>query len=148
MLDLGRVLDWFRSQRREQVVDRRQRALILADKLDALAQLMQDVLDVTDAHRDISIDRAPELERFRKRVWDRWVAILGETGYATADPELQSEIEQCIKIAHAAPGAYVEEVLLAQVGLAKGNVSTEVLGRFASAIDSLRDLTTRMRLRA
>lgn len=62
--------------------------------------------------------------------------------------DTQTEIEKCIKIAHAAPGAYVEEVYLAQMAIADGRVPPQVRERFAKAIDSIRDLTTRMRLNA
>lgn len=143
---LGNIFNWVLSFRRERALDSRYTKEILANELDKLADLMTDVLEATKANGQLDVDKLPELERFRNRVWNRWVSILGESGYATQDPELQTEIEKCIRIAHAAPGAYVEEVYLAQIGIADGIVPLEVRDRFADAIDKIRDLTTRMRL--
>lgn len=43
---------------------------------------------------------------FRCRsVWNRWCTILETNGYAGRDAQTQAEIERCIEIAHAAPGA-------------------------------------------
>lgn len=141
-------LRWLASWRREAVVDQRDRTRTLAAELDKLAELMSAVLEVTDADGRIQTDKRSDLELLRKRVWNRWVSILGSSGYATHDKELQAEIEQSIKIAHAAPGAYVEEVYLAQIGIAEGYVSRAVRERFATSIHALNDLTTRMRLNA
>lgn len=109
---------------------------------------MAEVLSVTAPNGKIQPDRLPELDLMRKRVWNRWVSILGTSGDATQDAEVQAEIKKCIQIAHAAPGTYVEEVYLIQIGLAEGYIPAEIRSRFASSIHSLQDLTTRMRLDA
>ena len=145
---LTSIFVWLRTRRREQVVDERDKNRALAAELDKLADLMVEVLKVTDAGGRIQNDKLPELDIIRKRVWNRWVSILGSSGYATRDSELQAEIEKCIRVAHAAPGAYVEEVYLAQIGILQGYIPLEVRARFSRAIHSLQDLTARMRLDA
>lgn len=145
---LTSIFGWLRARRRERVVDERDKTRTLAAELDKLAELMVEVLKVTDAQGRIQNDKLPELDLIRKRVWNRWVSILGSSGYATRDAELQAEIERCIRVAHAAPGAYVEEVYLAQIGISQGYIPPEVRARFSQAIHSLQDLTARMRLDA
>ena len=137
-----------RLWRRERTVDKREITKSLAIELDNLAELMSELLLVTEADGQIKQEKLEELEILRQRVWSGWVTILGTSGYASQDPELQAEIEKCISIAHAAPGAYVEELYLAQIGMAKGRISHEVRGRFAKSIHNIQDLTTRMRLNA
>jgi hypothetical protein len=136
------------SRRRERVVDRRETIKTLAAELDKLADLMSDVLNVTAADGGIQPQKIPELEVVRQRVWNRWVSILSTDGYDGQVPGAQAEIEKAVNIAHAAPGSYVEEIYLVQVGLASGFVSREVRDRFARSIDAIRDATARMRLNA
>lgn len=143
---LGNFISWMLSFCRARVLDERYKKEVLADELDKLAELMTDVLNATKSNGRIDEEKLQDLELLRKRVWNRWVSILGESGYATQDSELQAEIEKCVRIAHAAPGAYVEEVYLAQMGIAGGYVPHEIRERFAGSIDRIRDLTTRMRL--
>jgi hypothetical protein len=142
------ALSWIYSLRRERALDNREATKSLASELDSLADLMSDVLAVTAANGRIQQDKLPELELLRQRVWNRWVSILGTRGYASQDPGLQTDIENCIRIAHDAPGSFVEEVYLAQIGIAEGHLPTDVRVRFARSIDKLRDLTSRMRLNA
>ena len=59
---------------------------------------------------------------------------------------MQAEIERCIEIAHAAPGAYVEEIYLVQIALSNGSVPKEVRERFAESIERLRNLAVKLRL--
>lgn len=49
-------------------------------------------------------------------------------------------------MAHAAPGAYVEEIYLIQKGLAEGFIDKEIRQRFERCIDRIHDVTTKMRL--
>jgi hypothetical protein len=109
---------------------------------------MSDVLKVTSADGRVQTDKVPELESLRQRVWNRWVSILGTDGYARQDPRVQAEIEKAVRIAHAAPGAYVEEIYLVQLSLASECVPQEVRDRFGKSIDAIRDATARMRLNA
>lgn len=141
-------LGWLIAKRREKVVDEREITKSLASELDTLADLMSDLLEATDSDGHIQKDVIPDLERRRERVWGRWISILGTEGYATRDSALQEEIEGCIKIAHAAPSAYVEEIHLVQVGTTEGYVPKEVCERFARSIDRIQNLTTRMRIDA
>lgn len=41
----------------------------------------------------------------RQRIWNRWCAILRTHGCASRDVQTQPEIDRCIEIAHATPGA-------------------------------------------
>lgn len=142
------LFGWLRSRLRENEVDKRERVKILASELEKLAELMTEVLKSTDTLGRIQSDKLVDLEMKRKRVWDRWVSILSSSGYARHDADLQTEIEKCIRIAHAAPGAYVEEVYLAQIGISEGIVSLETRQRFEKCVHRLQDLITRMRLNA
>lgn len=148
MCILKDILGWLLTKKREQVVDKRETIKTLADELDKLADLMSNVLNVTSLDGYIQQNKLPELEIVRQQVWVRWISILGTSGYASQDPHIQEEIEKCIKIAHAAPGAYVEEIFLIQMDLSKGRISQENRERFSRSINSIRDLTTRMRLNA
>ena len=136
------------SRRRERIADRRETTKVLAGELDKLADLMSAVLSVADAEGRLQPDKVPELELLRQRVWNRWASILSTDGYASQDPDVQAEIDKAVRIAHAAPGAYVEEIYLVQMGLARGFVPREVRDRFARSIDAIRDATARMRLNA
>lgn len=140
------ILKWLFSLHKDRATEVTEKSKVLADELDKLADLMSEVLRVTSADGRIQKERIPELDLLRQRVWYRWVSILGTNGYASQDPDIQAQIERCIRIAHAAPGAYVEEAYLAQISIADGRVSQEVRERFAKSIDRIRDTTTRMRL--
>lgn len=140
------ILKWLFSLHKDRATEEIEKSKVLADELDKLADLMSEVLRVTSADGRIQKKRIPELDLLRQRVWYRWVSILGTNGYASQDPDIQAQIESCIRIAHAAPGAYVEEAYLAQISIADGRVSQEVQERFAKSIDRIRDTTTRMRL--
>ncbi len=143
---LGDILRYLLTKRREHVVDRKDTVETLATELDKLSDLMSRVLDVTSPAGHIKHEKLPELEILRKQVWNRWVAILGTDGYVSQDPETQEEIEKCVKIAHAAPGAFVEEVYLVQLCLSEGYIRQKTRVRFSKAIGDIGDLTTRMRL--
>ena len=140
------VLQLLRIMKREKIVDRREATKILADELDKLADLMSNVLAVTSPTGLIRQENLPELDVARKQVWNRWTTILETRGYASQHPETLKEIEKCISIAHAAPGAFVEEVYLVQESLSKGSVTQVTRNRFLQSINGIRDLTTRMRL--
>lgn len=140
------ILKFLFSLHKDRATKVTEKSKVLADELDKLADLMSEVLRVTSADGRIQKERIPELDLLRQRVWYRWVSILGTNGYASQDPDIQAQIERCIRIAHAAPGAYVEEAYLAQISIADGRVSQEVRERFAKSIDRIRDTTTRMRL--
>ena len=127
-------------------MDKRESVERLVGELDKLADLMSEVLDATSPAGEIREDRLPDLDAMRRQVWGRWVTILGTDGYATKDRELQQEIEACVKIAHAAPGAFVDEVYQVQLCISKGRIGEDTRLRFAESISRLRDLTTRMRL--
>ena len=145
---LSDIVGWLLANRRERVVDEREVTKSLASELDALAELMSDLLEATDGAGQIRDEVLPDLERRRERVWTRWISILGTDGYATRDPGLQAEIEECIKICHAAPGVYVEELYLVQIGATEGCVPKDIVDQFARSIDRIRDLTARMRIDA
>ena len=140
------VLQWLRILKREKIVDRRKATKTLADELDKLADLMPDVLAVTSPAGLIRQEKLPELDVARKQVWDRWITILETRGYASQNPKTQKEIEKSISIAHAAPGAFFEEIYLVQESLSKGSVPQVTRNRFLQSINAIRDLTTRMRL--
>ena len=143
LADIGRLV---LTKLRERAVDKRESVERLAGELDKLADLMTEVLDATSPAGEIREEKLPDLDAMRRRVWGRWVTILGTDGYATKDRELQQEIEACVKIAHAAPGAFVDEVYQVQLCISKGCISQDTRVRFAESISRLRDLTTRMRL--
>lgn len=143
LLDL---LKWLFTIRKEKAREKRATTVDLATEIDGLADLLENVLKATSPDGSLNLELLPGIHSAHRKVWTRWVTILGTSGYATQDTELQQEIEHCIKIAHAAPGAYVEEVLLVQMCLASKNVSIESRNRFESSIDNLRNLSVKMRL--
>ena len=143
---LSDILRFHFAKLRRSVGDNRESSERLAVELDKLADLMTGVLDVTSPEGEIRRDKLPELDMLRKQVWSRWVSMLGTDGYAAEDCDLREEIEKCVKIVLAAPGAFVEEVYLVQLGLAKGHIDQAIRARFSKSISSIRDLTTRMRL--
>jgi len=145
---LSDVLRWLLSKRREQAVDARDSSKALAAELEGLAGLMDDVLKVTGPDGRIAPDGAKDLAFRCRSVWNRWCTILETNGYAGRDAQTQAEIERCIEIAHAAPGAYVREVYLVQIALGEGSVPTEVRERFAESIERLRNLAVKLRLNA
>ena len=143
LLDL---LKWLFTIRKEKAQVKRTTTVDLAAEIDRLADLLESVLKATSANGILNLELLPGLETAHRKVWSRWVTILGTSGYATQDPELQHEIEHCIEIAHAAPGAYVREVLFVQMCIASKEVPIELRTRFETSIDSLRNLSVKMRL--
>lgn len=140
------VIGWLLARRREQVLDKRDASKALAEELERLAELMEDLLKVTDADGNIVHASTRDLEFRRRRIWNRWCTILGTDGYASRDAETQAEIERCIEIAHAAPGAYIQEIYLVQIALGTGLVPPDVRMRFADAIERLRNLSVKLKL--
>jgi hypothetical protein len=145
---LSDVLKWLLSKRREQVVDARESSKALAAELEGLAELMEGVLEITGSDGFIEPKGVKDLAFRSRTVWNRWCTILGSNGYASRDTRTQAEIERCIEIARAAPGAYVEEIYLVQMALGDGSVPTEVRERFAESIERLRNLAVKLRLNA
>lgn len=145
---LSDLLKWLLSKRREQVVDARESSRALAAELEGLAELMQSVLHVTGPDGRIATEGTKDLAFRCRRVWNRWGSILDSRGYASRDADTQAALERCIQIAHAAPGAYVEEVYLVQIALGEGTVPTDVRVRFAESIERLRNLAVKLRLNA
>lgn len=143
---LSNLLGWLLSRRREQVLDKRESTKALAVELERLAELMEDLLKVTGADGSIAEASTHDLEFRRRRIWNRWCAILDTHGFASRDAQTQAEIERCIEIAHAAPGAYIKEIYLVQIALGAGQVPPEVRVRFADAIERLRNLVVKLRL--
>ncbi|WP_312772602.1 hypothetical protein [Pseudoxanthomonas mexicana] len=89
-----------------------------------------------------------ELWPVQRTVWNRWCTILGTHSYASQDSQTQAEIESCIEIAHAAPGAYIKEIYLVQIALGEGSIPTKVRERFAESIERLKNLAVKLRLNA
>lgn len=145
---LSDVLKWLLSRRREQVVDARTSTTFLAGELDGLADLMDTLLQVTGPDGRVVRERAVDLEFQRRRIWNRWGTILDSRGFASRDAHIQAEIERCIEISHAAPGAYVHEIYLVQIALSEGFVPGEVRVRFAESIERLRNMAVKLRLNA
>jgi hypothetical protein len=145
---LSDVLKWLLSKHREQAVDARESSKALAAELEGLAELMEGVLEVAGPDGCIAPEGAKGLAFRCRSVWNRWCTILDSNSYADRDAHTQAEIERCIEIAHAAPGAYVEEIYLVQIALGEGSVSTEVRERFAESIERLRNLAVKLRLDA
>lgn len=141
------VLGWLLSRRREKILDQRESTKALALELEVLADLMDDLLKVTDADGRIQTGTR-DLEFRRQRIWNRWCAILETRSYTSGRDTTQAEIEHCIQIAYAAPGAYIEEILLVQIALGNGVVPSDVRTRFARAIERLRNLAVKLRLNA
>lgn len=140
------ILKWLLSRRREQALDARDSTKTLAAELDSLAQLMEDVLIIAGPDGRIKAEGTRDLECRRRTVWNRWCAILGSQSYASLDANTKEEIERCIEIAHAAPGAYIKEVYLVQIALGNGSVPPEIRDRFAESIHRLRNLAVKLRL--
>jgi hypothetical protein len=145
---LSDVLKWLLSKRREQVVDARDSTKALAAELEGLAGLMERVLEVTGPDGRVAPESVKELALCCRTVWNRWCTILDSHGYASRDTKTQADVERCIEIAHAAPGAYVKEIYLVQIALGEGSVPTSVRERFAESIERLRNLAVKLRLNA
>lgn len=145
---LSDVLKWLLSKHREQAVDARESSKALAAELEGLAELMEGVLGVAGPDGCIAPEGAKGLASRCRSVWNRWCTILDSNSYAARDAHTRAEIERCIEIAHAAPGAYVEEIYLVQIALGEGSVPTEVRERFAESIERLRNLAVKLRLNA
>jgi hypothetical protein len=145
---LSDLLKWLLSKRREKAVDARESTKLLAAELDGLADLMDALLQVTSADGRVARERASDLEFQRRRIWNRWTTILSSSGFASRDEETRAELNRCIEIAHAAPGAYVQEIYLVQIALSEGRVRTDVRVRFAESIERLRNLAAKLRLNA
>jgi len=143
---LSDVLKWLLSKRREQIVDARESIKALAAELEGLAELMERVLKVAGPDGRIAPEGAKDLAFLCRSVWNRWCAILDSHGYASRNAQTQAEIERCIEIAQAAPGAYVKEIYLVQIALGEGSVPTEVRERFAESVERLRNLAVKLRL--
>lgn len=143
---LPNLLGWLLSRRREQVLDERESTKVLATELERLSELMEDLLKATNADGSVVHASTKDLEFRRRRIWNRWCAILGTHGYASRDAQTQAEIERCIEIAHAAPGAYIREIYLVQIALGTGQVPPFVRVRFAESIERLRNLAVKLRL--
>ena len=109
---------------------------------------MEGVLEVTGPDGCIAPEGVEDLAFRCRSVWNRWCTILDSNGYASRDAQTQAEIERCIEIAQAAPGAYVEEIYLVQIALGEGSVPTRVRERFAESIERLRNLAVKLRLNA
>lgn len=142
------IAKWIHSLLRNRVLDKKEKARTVADELESLADLLTQVLEATGPDGEIEQAQVAELDRLRHRNWNRWASILGSDGFGSQDPETQAEIERCVKIAHAAPGAYVDEILKVQEVLAGRSISPELRERFANSIDRIRDAVTRLRLNA
>lgn len=143
---LGEIFSWLLTFGRNRTEDNRNKAMVLSDELDKLADLMKKVLEVTRPDGAIQESEIIELEQLRRRVWNRWTFILESKGYRSQSAIVKAEIEACIRVAHAAPGAYVEEIYLIQKGLAEGFIDKEIRQRFERCIDRIHDVTTKMRL--
>jgi hypothetical protein len=143
---LSDVLKWLLSKRREQAVDARESSKALAAELEGLAELMGSVLKVTGPDGRIAPEGTKDLAFRCRSVWNRWCTILDSDGYVSSDAQTQAEIERCIEIARAAPGAYVKEIYFVQIALGEGSVPTEVRERFAESIERLRNLAVKLRL--
>lgn len=142
------LLKWLVSKRREQAVDARESCKALAAELEGLADLMEDVLKVADPAGRIAPNGVPDLALRSRSVWNRWCTILESHGFTSRDTRTRAEIERCIEIAHAAPGAYVKEIYLVQIALGQRSVSRDVRERFAESIERLRNLAVKLRLNA
>ena len=146
MIGLEKLLDWLFTYRRNQSQDKREITMVLSNEIDKLADLMEEVLKVTNPDGSVQNQKLFELKQLHRRVWNRWIMILDSKGYSSLNPRLITELSGCIQIAHAAPGAYVEELYLLQVGLETGHIELNVRERFARSIDRLRDMATKISL--
>lgn len=143
---LNEIINWVLTFGRNRKKDKRNKIIILSDELDKLADLMGKVLEVTTPDGAIQESKIIELEQLRRRVWNRWTFILESKGYHEQSVIVKTEVEACIRVAHAAPGAYVEEIYLIQIGLENRFIDREIRQRFERCIDRIRDITTKMRL--
>jgi hypothetical protein len=120
---------------------------LVGTELENLADLMSAVLNATDAQGRIVESQFQDLDRLRKRSWNRWIHILSSGAYERLSKEDGDEIEQLIRIAHAAPGAYVDEVYLVQIAIAERCIPYEIRRRFADSVDRIRDKGVQLKLR-
>lgn len=143
---LSEIINWVLTFGRNRAEDKRKKTIILSDELDKLADLMEKVLEVTTPDGVIQESKVIELDHLRRKVWNRWTFILESKGYREQRTSVKNEVEACIRVAHAAPGDYVEEIYLIQKGLADGFIDKEIRRRFQRCIDRIRDVNTKMRL--
>jgi hypothetical protein len=148
---VGPILDTF-WRRGDKEVERQDKQVeverLVGIELENLADLMSAVLSATDTQGRIVESQLGDLNRLRKRSWNRWVEILGSGAYGSLSEEDSNEIEKLIRISHAAPGSYVDEVYLIQIAVEEGSVPYEVRRRFADSVDRIRDKGVQLRLRA
>jgi hypothetical protein len=143
---LPELFRWLTTLRRDQTLDARASEDLFASELEQLAMLMDDVLKATGSDGRLVAENVHDLQYRCRRVWNRWCAIADSRGHKVRDAQTQAELERCIEIAHAAPGAYVREVYLVKMALSEGYVSPDVRVRFSESIDRLRNLAVKMRL--
>ena len=138
-----------KRQRAERASARRIEAIrLVGAELDALANLMSEVLSSSDPNGVIDTSRLEDLDQLRKRCWNRWQEILESGSFQQLDEGTRCEVENAVTIAHAAPGAYIKEVYFVQMVLAERSLPPTIRQKFASSIARIRDLGTRLRLAA
>lgn len=121
---------------------------MVGTELENLANLMSALLSATDLQGRIIASEIQDLDRLRKRNWNRWIQILSSGAYERLSEEDANEIEKLIRIARAAPGDYVDEVYLIQKAISQRRVPPEILRQFADSVDRIRDKGVQLRLRA
>jgi len=115
-------------------------------ELDNLANLFSLVLEATDPDGKIKSEKISELHALQIRNWSRWQSILESGAFNLIPDEDRKDIESLINIASAAPGDYIEEILLVQNALRDGQISTEVRNQLSGSISRIRDKATKLKL--
>lgn len=130
----------------------RKRFLILealSKELEIFAELMDEVLEITNEFGEI-IDpiRASDAGRMCVRNRNRIITLIESKAYDYLEQDLQLELEHRLEVVHYAPGSVVMSMAMVEVGIFEGRISIENRREFISAIDGVRELATKMRLRS
>ena len=121
----------------------------LAEELDRFADLMKEVLEITNTRGEITDhNRAAEVKRLCRRNTNRFLTLIESGAYRRLGCDLQQEIDRKLRVVHYAPGSTVQAINLIEAGIDSGSFAVKARNEFATAIDGVRDLAVRLRLHA
>lgn len=121
---------------------------LIGVELENLADLFTFVLEASEPNGKIKLEKINELCALRIRNWNRWGSILDSGAYQLLTIANRQEIETAIKIAHAAPGDYIDELFMIQKAESECEISLEIRAQFSGSIAKLRDVAAKLRLTA
>lgn len=135
------------SARIEKKREKRLEAIRLVGiELENLADLFSFVIEATEPNGKIKASKVDELAALRIRNWNQWVSILDSGAFELLDSTDKEEIKSLIKVASAAPGDYINEILLIHEAETNGEIPIELRAQFSGSISKIRNKATKLRL--